>query len=180
MQNYMFFYYHYTIMIWGWTFIIRLKKRVIAIIAFFIGRGLQATIRMDLGVREEIKNWKEGFTIVIETYRKGPKICFVKSGHHLLVKKYNKDMQSDIWIMFKSINAVFETFTGQVGLDRAYAENRMIVRGDLFQTLKVVRMFYACECYLFPKYIWGKIIKDKPKLASNTFTIYAATLLGMK
>ncbi len=157
MQNYMFFLlplYNYDL---GVDFYYSSKKKSYSYhCLFFIGRGLQATIRMDLGVREEIKNWKEGFTIVIETYRKGPKICFVKSGHHLLVKKYNKDMQSDIWIMFKSINAVFETFTGQVGLDRAYAENRMIVRGDLFQTLKVVRMFYACECYLFPKCIWGK------------------------
>lgn len=135
---------------------------------------------MDKIAREEILRWKDGYNIVIETYKNGPKICFIKEGPSLLKKRYHKDVKADICIRFKSVNIVFELFTGQLGLDRAYAENRMIIKGDLFQTLKVVRMFYACECYLFPKCIWGKIIKEKPKLSSNTPAIYAATLLGLK
>jgi hypothetical protein len=78
------------------------------------------------------------------------------------------------------LNSVYEIFTGKIGLDQAYAENRMIIQGDIFQTLKVVRMFYSCECYLFPRFIWGKIIKEKPQLSSNSFFIYCATLLGLK
>lgn len=145
-----------------------------------IGRGLQGTVRMDLNAREEISKWDDGYTIVIDTYKNGPKICFVKQGRSLLKKKYQAGMESDITIMFKYMDIVFEIFTGQIGLDRAYAENRMIVKGDIFQTLKIVRMFYICECYLFPKFIWKNIIKEKPKLTSNTFSIYIATILGLK
>lgn len=160
--------------------IIRFKKVIISFVAIFIGRALQATVRKDIRVREEIVSWKDGYTIVVETYKNGPKICFMKEGGHLLKKKHHNDINADICIMFKSLGAVFEVFTGQIGLDQAYAENRMIIKGDIFQTLKVVRMFYACECYLFPKFIWSKIISEKPILSSNTFTIYAATLLGLK
>lgn len=158
----------------------RLKKIVINVIAFFIGKGLQATVRMDAGVREEMMDWVDGYTIVIETYTHGPKICFRKSGKRLLVQKYEEGMSVDIHIGFKSTQIVYELFTGTLGLDQAYAENRMVIKGDIFQTLRVVRMFYACECYLFPKFIWRKIIPVKPTLESGTLQVYTATLLGMK
>ncbi|WP_339363639.1 hypothetical protein [Vallitalea maricola] len=149
-------------------------------IAKIIGRGLQATVRMDSNAREEIVKWKDGYTIVIDTYKNGPKVCFVKQGKSLLKKKYQDDMKTDIRIIFKYTNIVYEIFTGQIGLDKVYAQNRMIVKGDIFQTLKIVRMFYICECYLFPKFIWKKIIVEKPKLTSNTLNIYIAAILGLK
>lgn len=157
-----------------------IKKIIIWFIAKIIGRGLQATVRMDYNAREEIIKWKDGYTIVIDTYKNGPKICFVKQGNSLLRKKYKDDMKTDIRIIFKYTNIVYEIFTGQIGLDKAYAQNRMIVKGDIFQTLKIVRMFYICECYLFPKFIWKKIITEKPKLTSNTFNIYMAAIFGLK
>ncbi|GMQ57812.1 hypothetical protein AN1V17_22070 [Vallitalea sediminicola] len=141
---------------------------------------MQATVRMDKNAREEIIKWKDGYTIVIDTYKNGPKICFVKQGNSLLKKKYQDDMKTDIRIIFKYTNIVYEIFTGQIGLDKAYAQNRMIVKGDIFQTLKIVRMFYICECYLFPKFIWKKIIVEKPSLNSNTCSIYIAAIFGLK
>lgn len=104
----------------------------------------------------------------------------MKEGNSLLKKKYHNEIKANVRIMFKSLNSVFEIFTGQLGLDRAYAENRMIIKGDIFQTQKVVRMFYCCECYLFPKFMWSKIINEKPEISSNSFLIYSATLLGLK
>ncbi|MCT4543720.1 MAG: hypothetical protein N4A63_09275 [Vallitalea sp.] len=145
-----------------------------------MGRGLQATIRADSNARREITDWEDGYTIVIDTYRGGPKVCFVKKGESLVKKKYHSNMKTDIRIIFKSTNSVFEVFTGKLGLDMAYAQNRMIVKGDLFGTLKVVRMFYICECYLFPKFIWSKIILEKPKMKSNTFCVYGASIIGLK
>lgn len=159
---------------------ISIKKFIISFVAKLIGRGLQATVRMDSTAREEITDWEDGFTIVLDTYKNGPKVCFVKEGNSLLKKKYEDGMKTNIRIFFKSTNIVFKLFTGQLGLDKAYAQNRMIVKGDIFQALKVVRMFYICECYLFPKFIWSKIIMDKPKLTSNSFSVYMATIFGLK
>ena len=56
----------------------RLKKSVISVVSFFLGRALPAAVRLDENVRHETTNWKDGFTIAIQAYNDGPCINFVK------------------------------------------------------------------------------------------------------
>lgn len=156
------------------------KKSVISIIVFFLRRALLATYKFDKYVRQEVSCWNEGAVVVIEAFKNGPRINLVKEDNKLVHKKYVEEDKINVYIMFKAINSSFEVFTGTIGLDRAYCENRMIIKGNLFMTMSIVRIFNICEYYLFPKFIWRKILSEKPKTSSNSLLIYIGTILGIK
>lgn len=136
-------------------------------------------MRLDKNVQRFSSSWKEGFTIVICAYHKGPEIILIKKGDSLWTKKGLMDEEVDLRITFKSLESAFKVFTGQIGLDTAYAQNRMVIKGDIFKTMPLVNIVNICEYYLFPKFIWNKLM-EKPNVTSNSLFIYSATLLGIK
>ncbi len=87
---------------------------------------------------------------------------------------------ADVIIMFNNIEAALLILTGQIGIDRAYAEHRFSIKGDLCSIgMPMVRCLYIVESYLFPNFINKKILKRPPERSSSKFTVYFHTIFGV-
>ena len=87
---------------------------------------------------------------------------------------------ADAIVEFKSLEAGLLVLTGQIGIDRAYAERRFSLKGDLFAVgMPMVRCLYIVESYLFPKFIAKKILNRWPERSSSAPVVYFHTIFGV-
>lgn len=156
------------------------KKRLIKIVFWFLGRGIQSVASFDKTVKEEIRIYDEGTTVMLAVAPFGPYMVMQKKSEKLIYLGEKEVGNADIIISFKNIEAAILVLTGQMGIDRAYAEHRYVVKGDLYLSMPIVRALCIVEAYLFPKFITKKILKEMPTRTNNKLNIYVATLLGIK
>lgn len=156
------------------------KRMLIKTVFWFLGRGIQSVASFDKTVKEEIRIYDEGTTVMLMVDPFGPYMVMQKKGEKLIYLGKKEVVNADIIIRFKSIEAAILVLTGQIGIDRAYAQHRYVVKGDLYLSMPIVRALSIVEAYLFPKFITKKILKEMPKRTNNKISIYVATLLGIK
>ena len=157
------------------TITIKIKELISKIVLLILYRGFKIVYKYDDTVKEEIDNLKENFTIEIKLYKNGPSLKLIKRKNGLYkVKKeiYN----SNIWIIFKSIDSAFLVLTGRQGISRAYAEHRFALKGEISKAMSLVRMIDILEAYLFPKFITQNILKKQPVKKLNLFNTYLSIL----
>ncbi|MGE5370659.1 MAG: hypothetical protein ACM3QZ_01610 [Solirubrobacterales bacterium] len=149
-----------------------LKKLVCTTVLFVLGRGFQSIAKTDPYVMKEVESWPEGFKIKMEILPKGPTMAMQKVNGRV---KYLglKNMDTDLAISFKNVDAAFALFTVQKNTYQAWTEFRMMIRGDLTYALSFVRALNIAEHYLFTWPIAQFILKRKPPMAS-----YANLFLG--
>jgi hypothetical protein len=158
----------------------RLKRILASVILWFLGRGFQAAAYVDEYVKDEVRRWEDGTTIVIGVAPCGPYMSIRKQGTRLRFLGNVNTPDADIIIMFNNIEAALLILTGQIGIDRAYAEHRFSIKGDLCSIgMPMVRCLYIVESYLFPNFINKKILKRPPERSSSKFTVYFHTIFGV-
>ena len=84
----------------------------------------------------------------------------------------------DLELRFKSIDSAFLVFTGMMGISRAYAEHRISVKGDIGDTMTLVRIIDIAEAYLFPRIMTRRILRSVPMKERSTISVYRMVLLG--
>lgn len=155
------------------------KKTVSKIVLFFLYRAFHVSYHLDSNIKKEIDSWEEGRQIEIQTEAKGPSLILRKAKGEI-VKIKQKEQESDICIQFKSLEAAFLMLTGRLGVAKAYAEHRFILKGDISQAMSFVRCVDMIESYLFPKFITKHILKDNYTKQISSFVIYFHILFNWK
>lgn len=158
-------------------FIISCKSVISQIVLFFLYRGFKAGYKFDNRIKEEVDSWKDGFSAVIDTGVRNVKLCIKKENGKL--SKFKNIEKADIIITFKSIDAAFLMFTGRLGVAKAYAEHRFTLKGEINQTMSLVRVIDLVEAYLFPKVITKNILKEVPKKQTNLLRTYLYVLTNI-
>jgi len=142
------------------------KRAINQIVMFVLGRALQSLSHSDPLIRHDVRGWPEGFTLLMVVHPDGgsmavsrlPDGCLAYRGNHL------PEEQADVVIYIKNIDSAFAMFTGQIGIDRAYAQHTMCARGDLSNTVSVVRVLNIAEAYLFPSLLARRLMKELPPI----------------
>lgn len=107
---------------------------------------------------------------------KAPALCFtVKDG---TIVKAAKDAQPEVNIVFKNEKMAFRVFTGRLGIAGAYAAHAFTLRGNINETMGVVRIVDLVEGYLFPKFIAKHILKEIPEKEYPTPLLYLRLIPG--
>lgn len=158
----------------------KFKNTIAKTIFRFLGRGFQCAALYDDNIRNEIKNIEELTVVMLKVEPLGPQMLMQKRGSKMLYIGSKETKRVDIAICFKNIDAALMVLTGQIGIDRAYAEHRFTLKGDIFSTMPLVRALYIVEAYLFPSFIAKKILKSIPKRTTNRLKIYSGLLFGIK
>ena len=70
-------------------------------------------------------------------------------------------------------------FTGRLGVAKAYAEHRFTLKGEINQTMSLVRVIDLVEAYLFPKFITKNILKEVPKKEANMLRTYICVITNI-
>ena len=142
-----------------------MKKIISDIVLFFLYRGFEIVYKIEPRVKNEIDSWEDGF---------GVKIITCKNGPILHIKKENAKIE----IIFKNFESAFLLLTGRMGISKAYAEHRFLLKGNIMDAMSFVRCTDIVECYLFPKIITKNILKEVVKRKQNILLVYLRVLIG--
>lgn len=152
----------------------KIKTMISKIVLFFLGRGIQTLYKQDSIVKHEIIDWKENFVIQITTQNHEVDWKLKKENGKLVRTNSEK---IDLSISFKSIDILFKLVTGRLGVAKAYAEHRFLLKGDIKNAMSFVRVIDRTEGYLFPKFMTKGILKQIPKREKSMLEIYARVLI---
>lgn len=142
------------------------KRAINQVVMFVLGRALQSLSHSDPLVQHEVSTWPEKMTLMLVVRPGGGAMAVSRDAGGRLVYRGSKlpEDQADVVIYVKNIESAFAMFTGQLGIDVAYAQHTICARGDLSNTVSVVRTLNIAETYLFPAFLARRLMKALPPI----------------
>jgi len=153
------------------------QKTYVAAMLKLISRLLKAGSQVDPVIRAEVSAMPDGFVF---------RLCVAPGTLHLTMKKQagrliNIDdvdaVKPDLTMSFKHITFAFLVFSFQEHTAQAYANERIILDGDVPLTMKVVRCLNRLQSVILPKVLAKKAVKtyhdlsllDRIQVTSKTY-----------
>ncbi len=162
-----------------------LKRLYVAVMLWFVGRAIQAAFRVDAGVREEFNAIPNGYKFSLGVLPNGPCMIIGKeaSGKVKYLGADPHEMQINLKIGIKNLEAAILLFTFQESTAAAVARDRLIVDGDIPQACAAVRILNMVEVFLLPGMIAKLAVKRYPAWSPwrkhlGRLLIYIRTLIG--
>ena len=141
-----------------------LKAGIVKIGFFALGRGCESTSHFDEGLKEELKAWPESYTIMLKVAPNGHELWLQKQGTGLKwISKQDKD--ADLIVLFKNLETAYQIITTQSNVHTAFAQNRIMVYGDVAQSMVLIRILNIVQAYLFPPFLSKNVLKRVPKFS---------------
>ncbi len=136
------------------------------VVLFVLGRGLQSASKHDPAIRAELARWQPGFTFMLKQLPHGPSMAVTRTEKgDLRYQGANfPEEKCDVIFFFRNVESAFMMFTAQIGTPTAYAQHRMSARGDLANSMAMVRVLNSIQAYLFPAFIARGIMKRLPPI----------------
>ncbi len=159
----------------------RFKRKLAQLVLFFLGRGLQSAYKLDEAVKEEFNALPDMFSIRLNIAPIGPALVFYKKKDRLIVYRGTKalDMHPEIDIIFKNIDGALQVLLARVGIAEAYCQHRMLVCGDVYKTVGIIRVMDKVENYLFPSFIAKRILVRRPEKEVSSLRFYLSVLMNI-
>lgn len=159
----------------------KIKRKVAQLVLFFLGRGLKAAYKLDPIVKEELSSLPENTIIRLDIAPIGPALAFTaKNGKlHTYKGKKARELDPAIDIVFKNVDGALQVLLAQAGIADAYCQHRMLVYGDVFKTIGMIRVMDRVENYLFPGFIAKKLLVRRPKKEVSTLRFYLNVLTNI-
>ena len=163
------------------------KEITVNALFLFLGTAMEAAAAKDPDIKNEIDTWENGFTLMMNVLPHGPYMTFEKTDDRLSfrgikIKDKNNDIREriakggavklrgaklrdvDVIVNFKNIECAFLTLTPQLSTPQAYAERRLLVKGDLVKVMSFSRCLNILLAHLYPKFIYASLVKRPPRM----------------
>jgi len=148
------------------------RKTLAALVFLVLGRGLVASVRLDERVRCEVCGWPDGTVVTLRVAPFGPQVSWRVAGD-VLEHLGGGETDSDLLVTFKSVDDAIPLLLGMQGVLVAFAEHRMMVRGDLSVAMSFVRCLHIVEGYLFPDIVTRRILPHPAERRAGHLRAYA-------
>ena len=156
------------------------KNLVTKVTLYFLGMGIQTGYEIDPIVKREIDKWPDPF-IFLFSILNGPKMAVQKKDGVVRYLGQHPNLPADVELCFKNPEFGFMIMTGQMSTQDAIAHNRQFVKGDLSQTMAVIRVMSRVQALLFPgiiaKYYINRVPKPSWLVLRNRILIYGNCVL---
>lgn len=140
------------------------RRLYVQIMMQVVGRSLQAISELDQEVKEETRELPDGFLFEMTVMPDGPALVVRKLADGKLQYVGERSPQSpDLSIKFKHIAHAFLVLSFQEKTSEAFANDRMLVDGDLGHALRMTRILNRLEAYILPKLLAERAVKDYPE-----------------
>ncbi|TNE83157.1 MAG: hypothetical protein EP339_00555 [Gammaproteobacteria bacterium] len=129
-----------------------------------MGRALQAVSEVDSEVKEEAQVLPEGFLFEMMVMPNGPSMIVEHTG--LGRFRYHGDNAPrpvDLSIQFKHIAHAFLVLSFQEKTSVAFANDRMLVDGDVSYAVRMTRVLNRLESFILPKLVAERAVKEYPQ-----------------
>ena len=138
----------------------RWQRRYVSLIMAIIAQKLQSASRHDPAIRAELAKLPDNFGFGMDVWPSGKGFIVAKQGHHL------QRTQGDVplHITFKHIQHAFLLFSFQESTAKAFANNRMILQGEIAQAMAVVRILNRIISLTMPQFVAKRLVKRYPAI----------------
>ncbi|MFE8073159.1 hypothetical protein QQM79_19015 [Marinobacteraceae bacterium S3BR75-40.1] len=128
-----------------------------------VGRAMQAISEVDDEVRKETAVLPDGFLFEMTIMPDGPALVMGKMpGGRLRYMGEKGPAAPDLSIQFKHLTHAFLVLSFQEKTSQSFANDRMLVDGDLGYSLRMVRVLNRLESFILPKLIAERAVKEYP------------------
>lgn len=155
------------------------QQLVCGIVLQVLFRAIRVLSRCDSRIRQELLALPQGQTVKLSVspHEKSRSLTFTVAGG--TVCKASRDSAPDIHIVFKNEAMAFRVFTGRMGISGAYAAHAFTLRGNINETMGIVRIVDLVEGYLFPRFMTRRILKEIPAKQLPTLAVYLRLIPGI-
>ena len=139
-----------------------LKRALIHVGFYALGRGAQSVSRFSKVLKKEIAAWPDGYTIALKVNPNGPEL-WLQVYDRRLIRVKPKGNTPGLIVVFKTVNTGFRIITTLTSVPTAFTQNRIMVYGDTAQSMVLIRILNIVQSYLFPSILSKRILKRVPR-----------------
>ncbi|MEN8121066.1 MAG: hypothetical protein ABFS35_11995 [Bacteroidota bacterium] len=129
-----------------------------------LGRAIESASHFEKDVLKEIEDWPEGFSYNLTVMPYGPNLVMEKRNGVMKMLHVKKKEDANLIVKIKNLSTAFKMITTQLGAHNVIAQNKIGVIGNVADTVKLIRVIYIAEGYLFPEILNKNILKKSPKM----------------
>ena len=164
------------------------QKAYVALMINVIARALVSASVVDEEVRHELSGIPENFIIQMKVLPNGANFYLQVQADKSLKRLPDYTGKPDLSVKFKHVSHAFLVFSFQESTPRAFANDRIIVDGDVSFAIRFVRILNKLEALILPKLVAEFAVKRYPsnlgiaEKASKAAQIYlgvAATVVEL-
>ncbi|WP_250657784.1 hypothetical protein [Alkalimarinus coralli] len=139
------------------------KRLYVKLMMNVIGRALQAISQVDDTIKKEVNMLPDGFSFQMTVLPNGPSFSAKKTTNgELVFLSSNPEEKVDLSIGFKHLTHSFLVLSFQESTSEAFANDRMMVNGDISYALRVTRILNRVEAFILPKLLAERALKEYP------------------
>lgn len=167
----------------------KLQRQYVATLLDVVGRSLVVSSQVDTQIQQEIAHFPIGFRFAMNVFATDLAFYVEVTKNkqlRLMTSEQAKSQGLDLEIRFKHVQHAFLVLSFQESTARAFANDRMVVDGDLSYAIRLVRCLNQLESVILPKFVARLAVKQYPsdlglikkvKLASVIYTKVAQQYL---
>jgi hypothetical protein len=163
----------------------RFQVFYVKIMIWFIGRLLEAASKVDKKIQEEIRALAAGFAFSMDVLPNGSAFTVQKQADGTLYcSRKNDTIPVALTISFKHVKHAFLILSFQESTARSFANDRMLLDGEINLAMIVVRCLDRMEVLVLPKFIAKRAVKRYPPISlsekiSLALRIYLQVIAGL-
>ncbi len=128
-----------------------------------MGRALQAVSEVDETVQNEARALPKGLLFEMMVMPEGPRLIVEHIGDgYFHYHGQSAPRPVDLSIQFKHIAHAFLVLSFQEKTSEAFANDRMLVDGDVSYAVRMTRVLNRLETFILPKLIAQRAVKEYP------------------
>ncbi len=143
----------------------KLVRPYVALMMDVIGRALEASSQVDEVIQKEVRRLPPDCRFEMTVVPNGPSFAVQKQGETRL--KYLGGKASGpfhVSLKFKHLTHAFLVLSFQEGTAQSFANDRVLLDGEISDAMKIVRCLNRMESLILPKVIAEKALKRYPQL----------------
>ncbi|MFC4258825.1 SCP2 sterol-binding domain-containing protein [Marinobacter lacisalsi] len=142
---------------------VRARRHYVQAMFRFMGHGLEAISQADRKVIEDVRVLPKGFIFQMMVLPSGPSLVLEHTGEGKL--RYlgpDYDGKVDLSIRFKHMAHAFLVLSFQEKTTEAFANDRMVVDGDISLGVRMTRVLNRMEAIILPRLVASRAVKEYP------------------
>lgn len=141
----------------------RARRQYVGMMFRFMGHALEAISRFDKTVIDEASALPEGLVFQMTVLPAGPSLAVEHTGGgslRYLGSHYQGPV--DLSIRFKHLAHAFLVLSFQEKTVEAFANDRMVVDGDIALAVRITRILNRLEAIILPRLVARRAVKEYP------------------
>lgn len=141
-----------------------LKRSVVKAGFLALGRAIESASHFEKNIVKEVSEWPEGFSFNMVVLPYGPNLLMEKRKGVMKMLHRKKKDNANLVVEVKNLSTAFKMITTQLGAHNVFAQHKIGVIGNVADSMKLIRVIYVAEGYLFPEILNKNILKKSPKM----------------